>query len=77
MSKGEIMVWDTAKEDEPLLATSGIGDDSHREPVAKVQWVLDPESQGKKYNVTSVGSDGKILVWKLNERKQTLKLVDG
>ena len=49
---GEVMVWDTGREDEALVATSGIGDDSHREPVSKVQWVLDPDSNGKKYNVS-------------------------
>lgn len=46
------MVWNTSREDETLVATSGIGDDSHREPVAKVQWVPDLDSQGKKYNVS-------------------------
>ena len=29
-------MWDTGREDETLLASSGLGDDSHREPVTKV-----------------------------------------
>ena len=33
---GEIQVWDTGREDETVIATSGMGSDSHREPVTKV-----------------------------------------
>ena len=29
-------MWDTGREDETVIATSGMGSDSHREPVAKV-----------------------------------------
>ena len=29
-------MWDTGKEDETVIATSGMGSDSHREPVTKV-----------------------------------------
>ena len=48
---GEVIVWDTGKEDETRVASSGIGDDSHREPITKIQWVKDSESKSKKYNV--------------------------
>ncbi|KAK2156882.1 hypothetical protein NP493_1930g00018 [Ridgeia piscesae] len=72
---GEVMVWDTSREDETLVATSGISDDTHREPVYKLQWVAATDS--KKYNLVSVGGDGRILVWHMSSRKQTLKLVDG
>jgi len=44
------MVWDTSREDETLVATSGISDDTHREPVYKLQWVAATDS--KKYNVS-------------------------
>ena len=43
------MVWDTSREDETLIATSGISDDTHREPVYKLHWVAATDS--KKYNV--------------------------
>jgi len=33
---GEVQVWDMGREDETLVATSGMGSDSHREPVTKV-----------------------------------------
>ena len=52
VSTGEVMVWDLGRDDEMLIATSGIGDDSHREPVSKVQWVPDADPKNKKYNVS-------------------------
>ena len=48
---GEVILWDTGREDEVQVATSGIGDDSHREPVSKVAWLPDPDSKGKKFHV--------------------------
>ena len=51
---GEVIIWDLNKEDDMIVASSGIGDDSHREPVCKVQWIPDPESKGKKYHVSTV-----------------------
>lgn len=74
---GEVLVWDLSREDDILVATSGIGDDSHREPVSKVQWVKDPDSKSAKYKIVSVSSDGKILLWQRNAKKQKLKLADG
>ena len=50
---GEVIIWDLNKEDDMVVASSGIGDDSHREPVCKVQWIPDPESKGKKYHVST------------------------
>lgn len=75
---GEIMVYDLSKEEESLVATSGIGNDSHREPVSKVHWIPDTSSKsGGKFNILSVSSDGKILMWRMSSHKNTLKLVDG
>ena len=51
---GEVIIWDLNKDDDMIVASSGIGDDSHREPVCKVQWIPDPESKGKKYHVSTV-----------------------
>lgn len=72
---GEVFIWDLSSEDDMLLASSGIGDNTHREPVNKLIWLKDPNRQG--YNLMSVSSDGKILIWKPNIKQQTLKLVDG
>lgn len=38
---GEVLLWDLSQEDDLLLATSGIGDDAHREPVVRVLWITD------------------------------------
>ena len=48
---GEVLVWDLSQEDDLLLATSGIGDDAHREPVTRVHWMRDTSSKKKRYNV--------------------------
>lgn len=74
---GEVMVWDLSQEDDLLLATSSIGDDAHREPVTRVHWLQDSSSKKKRYNVVSIGSDGKILVWKVDPKKGKLKLITG
>nr|KAG5692283.1 hypothetical protein BaRGS_007191 [Batillaria attramentaria] len=74
---GEVLVWDLSQEDDLLLATSSIGDDAHREPVARVHWLRDASSKKKRYNVVSIGGDGKILVWKVDQKKGKLKLIEG
>lgn len=44
---GVVIVWDLSREDDMVLTSSGIGDDSHREPVSKVIWVPDTASLKK------------------------------
>ncbi|EQC34836.1 hypothetical protein SDRG_07640 [Saprolegnia diclina VS20] len=62
---GEVLVWNTALE-ETLVASSGIGDYFHREPIAKVSWIYDPVA--RDYNIASVSGDGKVLVWQLKDK---------
>ncbi|KAF0687597.1 Aste57867_20716 [Aphanomyces stellatus] len=62
---GEIYVWNTSLE-ETLVATSGIGDYFHREPVTKLAWVFDTPS--REYHIASVGGDGKVLLWQLKDK---------
>ena len=33
-------MWDMGREDETVIATSGMGSDSHREPVTKVTNII-------------------------------------
>ncbi|XP_033633325.1 WD repeat-containing protein 34-like [Asterias rubens] len=73
---GEVLLWDLNREDDSLIASSGIGDDSHREPVSEVMWLRDP-NKPKKYNIVSVSNDGQILVWRVNARKGALELTEG
>lgn len=72
---GEVMLWDLSREDDLLVASSGIDDDSHQEPVSKVYWITG--SKGKKIYLISASSDGKILQWKIDRKAQKLQLKDG
>ena len=40
-SSGEVRVWNTGAEGDPLLASSGFTDLGHKEPVAKVVWAVE------------------------------------
>ncbi|KAJ8575413.1 hypothetical protein ON010_g3795 [Phytophthora cinnamomi] len=62
---GEIFVWDTEPVDYRFYS-SGIGDYFHREPVTKVAWVYD--IQTNDYNIASVSGDGKILFWRVKDK---------
>lgn len=72
---GEVMVWDLSKDDENLLATTGIGDDTHREPITQLVWLQDPDKP-KNYNIVSASADGKVLHWAFSE-KGSLTLEEG
>lgn len=75
---GEIFLWDLSVDDDPLIGGCGMGhSDSHREPVAKLQWILDPQSRGKSYKLVSVSGDGKILVWNFDQQLKQLTLAEG
>ena len=68
---GELYVWDlSAGEDEDALrARSKVSDASHREPITQVSWLFNIAEASKTsnraaaYNVVSLGSDGRVLVW--------------
>ncbi|OQS07316.1 hypothetical protein THRCLA_00691 [Thraustotheca clavata] len=62
---GEVIVWNTSLE-ENLVASSGIGDYFHREPISKLSWVYDATS--RDYNIASVSGDGKVLIWQLKDK---------
>lgn len=74
---GEVIVWDLSRVDDLVVATSGIGDDAHREPVSKVHWIKSQSSKKREYNIISVSGDGKALVWKIDLKKGRLKLYLG
>lgn len=64
---GEIIVWRLSETHDPVLAISKISDYSHHEPVSKLVWVK-KEGIQDEYRITSVGSDGKILEWDLENK---------
>jgi len=49
---GEVVVWDISRDGDVVIASSGIGDDAHREPVSRLQWVASHDGKNKKYNVS-------------------------
>lgn len=72
---GEVLLWDLSREDDMLVATSGLGEDAHQEPVSKVHWISD--AKGKKIYLVSASSDGKIIQWKIDRKAQKLMPKDG
>ncbi|XP_072344935.1 cytoplasmic dynein 2 intermediate chain 2 [Scyliorhinus torazame] len=72
---GEVLVWNSSKSDDPLIARSGISDDTHREPVYQVQWIQS-SSRSNRIHVLSASTDGKILIWQMDGRGR-LVLQDG
>eukprot|EP00062_Callorhinchus_milii_P014871 gi/632964513/ref/XP_007898433.1/ PREDICTED: WD repeat-containing protein 34 [Callorhinchus milii] len=72
---GEILVWNTSKMDDPLIARSGMSEDTHREPVYQVRWI--PSSgRNNRVRVLSASTDGKILIWQMDARGR-LTVQDG
>jgi WD40 repeat protein len=62
---GEIFLYDLSREDENLIAKSNIDDYYHREIISKLIWweYKVPGSYDTIYNVLSLATDGKILLW--------------
>ena len=47
-------MWDVGRDGDFVIASSGIGDDSHREPVSRLQWVTGHDGKNKKHNVSII-----------------------
>ncbi|MEQ2246827.1 hypothetical protein ILYODFUR_003216 [Ilyodon furcidens] len=58
---GEVVVWDTSRTQDPVLAQTGMSADSHREPVYQVAWV--PLQKKGEFGVLSSSSGGGVLLW--------------
>lgn len=63
---GEVLIWNTALNDEVLVASTSIGDYFHREPISKLVWIYDVDS--KDYRLASISGDGKVLIWTLKNK---------
>ncbi|KAH9275237.1 hypothetical protein BASA83_002472 [Batrachochytrium salamandrivorans] len=59
---GEIIIWSTANPQDPVVSISLSSDLTHQEPVSKVIWIPSTTIRGK-FDLMSVGNDGKVLVW--------------
>lgn len=74
---GDIYVYDIGREDDTVIAWSGVGENSHKDPISQVTWLSESSSKEKKYKIMSAGGDGKILLWRLNLANKKLKLLSG
>ncbi|XP_069369429.1 cytoplasmic dynein 2 intermediate chain 2 isoform X2 [Paralichthys olivaceus] len=61
---GEVVVWDTSRTQDPVVALTGTSAESHREPVYQVSWVS-LQKRGD-FGVLSAGSGGRVLLWTLD-----------
>lgn len=68
---GEVVVWDTSRTQDSVLAQTGMSADSHREPVHKVSWL--PLQKKGEYGVLSACSGGRVLLWSLDQGSFLLK----
>jgi WD40 repeat protein len=64
---GEIIVWDLSNA-EQSLATSPITEYSHKEPVTDLKWVYNPSGKSDEWLLISIGADGKVLFWSLDNK---------
>uniref|UniRef100_H3DR71 Dynein 2 intermediate chain 2 n=1 Tax=Tetraodon nigroviridis TaxID=99883 RepID=H3DR71_TETNG len=65
---GRVVVWDTGRTDEPVLAQTGISAEGHREPVCEVVWVP------SRIGLLSACSQGKVLLWRRDAEQRALVL---
>uniref|UniRef100_A0A8D3AD08 Dynein 2 intermediate chain 2 n=1 Tax=Scophthalmus maximus TaxID=52904 RepID=A0A8D3AD08_SCOMX len=69
---GEVVVWDTSRTQDPVLALTGMSADSHREPVYQVAWV--PLQKKGDFGVLSASSGGQVLQWTVDSDQGRLVL---
>ncbi|XP_072310230.1 cytoplasmic dynein 2 intermediate chain 2 [Eucyclogobius newberryi] len=67
---GEVVVWDTSRTQDTMLAQTGISADSHREPIYKVSWI--PLQKKGECGILSACSGGRILLWNLDKSSLVL-----
>ncbi|XP_006119096.2 cytoplasmic dynein 2 intermediate chain 2 isoform X1 [Pelodiscus sinensis] len=72
---GEILIWDTSRVEDPLIGRTGMTDDTHTDPVYQVDWLQDSK-HSHHFQILSVSTDGKILVWQ-TEKDGQLTLAEG
>ncbi|KAM3874534.1 cytoplasmic dynein 2 intermediate chain 2 [Diretmus argenteus] len=72
---GEVVVWDTSRTQDPVMAQTGLSADSHREPVYQVDWV--PLQKRGELGVLSASSGGRVLLWTLDPDQGGLVLSAG
>lgn len=72
---GEVVVWDTSRTQDLVLAQTGMSANIHREPVYQVGWVAG-QRRGE-LSVLSACSGGRILLWNVDAAESRLVLSAG
>ncbi|KAF4098758.1 WD repeat-containing protein 34 [Onychostoma macrolepis] len=72
---GEVLVWDTSRSQDLILAQTGMSADTHREPVYQVSWVSG--ARRGEFTVLSAGSGGRVLLWTVDGAEAKLILSSG
>lgn len=67
---GEIFLWDISKKDDYLISSSNLDEYFHREAITHFSWVeqqkeLHTTLSNTHYNLISLSTDGKLLIWNL------------
>jgi len=71
---GDIVIWNINNQmDDTLILKSIQSDYTHQEPVASLSWISSSSTEtsksDNKYDILSIGNDGKILIWEIKEDK--------
>ncbi|KAM6951625.1 cytoplasmic dynein 2 intermediate chain 2 [Aplochiton taeniatus] len=74
---GEVVVWDTSRTEDPVMAQTGMSADTHREPVCQVNWVSVSHQRRGELGVLSAGSGGRVLLWTMQSDHGRLVLCAG
>jgi len=67
---GDIVIWNINNQlDDTLILKSIQSEYTHQEPVASLSWIslslTEVTSRDNQYNILSIGNDGKILIWEI------------
>lgn len=77
---GEIFLWDISRKDDTLIASSSLDEYFHRESITHFSWIeqQNPISAGlinNHYNLLSLSTDGKLLLWNMKEEENAERLL--
>lgn len=67
---GDVLLWDVADDEEPLVCKSALSDYTHHEPVTALCWARRLGEKGRQ--LVSLGADGRVLVWRPSEEAHRL-----
>ena len=67
---GQIFIWDTENEQNPVKYQSEIDEYFHREAITKLIWVRQESliSMAITTSLISTSTDGKVLVWRMSDK---------